>query len=76
MAVIKNAAAIGQSTNLAAADARQMGRENDVKYIYQRYVFWSVICDAIQSSNIDEIQEVINIKNFDDVIKKLKETLK
>lgn len=76
MAVIKNAAGIGQATNLAAADARQCGRESDVKYIYQRFVFWSVVCEAIQSSNIDEIQEVINLKNFDDVIKKLKETLK
>lgn len=73
---MKNPSAIGQSINLAAADARQCGRESDVKYIYQRFVFWSVVCEAIQSSNVEEIQEVIDMKNFDDVIKKLKETLK
>ena len=73
---IKNPSAIGQSINLAAADARQYGRENDVKYIYQRFVFWSVVCEAIQGSDIEEIQEVIANKDLDSLILKLKETLK
>ncbi len=72
---IKNPASIGQSINLAAADARQCGRESDVTYIYKRFVFWSVICEAIQSADIEEIQEVIGLKDFDAIIKKLKETL-
>lgn len=72
---VKNPSAIGQSINLAAADARQHGRENDVSYIYKRYVFWSVVCEAIQGSDVEEIQEVIDNKSFDDIIKKFKETL-
>lgn len=73
---VKNSAAIGQAINLAAADARQQNRESDVNYIYKRFVFWSVLCEAIQSSDVDEIQEVINNSSFDELIKKLKEMLK
>lgn len=74
--LMKNPSAIGQSINLAAADARQHDRENDVRYIYQRYVFWTAICEAIQSSNVEEIQEVINNSDFDSLMTKLKEALK
>ncbi len=73
---IKNPAAIGQATNLAAADARENNRDSDVPYIYKRYVFWSVVCEAIQSSNIEQIQTVIDCKDFDDIMKRFKELLK
>lgn len=72
---IKNSAAIGQAINLAAADARQNNRECDTIYIYKRYVIWSAICEAIQSSDVEEIQSVINCKTFDDFMKKFKEYL-
>ncbi len=71
----KNPSAIGQSINLAAADARKHDKETDITYIYQRFVFWTTVCDAIQSSDVNMIQEVINNKDFDSMMKKLKETL-
>lgn len=73
---IKNASAIGQAINLAAADARKHDRETDVKYVYQRYVFWTAVCNAIQSSDVEMIQEVIDNSDFDTLINKLKEVLK
>lgn len=72
---MKNPSAIGQSINLAAADARQYGRENDVMYIYQRYVYWTAVCEAIQNSDADEILEVINNPSLDELMKKLKEVI-
>jgi hypothetical protein len=73
---LKNASAAGQAINLAAFDARKEDRENDVRYIYQRYVYWTAICDAIQGADIEMIQEVINNSSFDELIKQLKEKLK
>ena len=73
---IKNAASVGQAINLAAADARQSGRESDVRYIYQRFVFWTVVCDALHGSDIEMVQEVINDASIDTLIKQLKEALK
>jgi hypothetical protein len=69
-------AAKGQAINLAAADARKHDKESDPKYIYQRYIYWSALCEAIQGSDLDMIQEVIDSKNFDEAIKLLKESLK
>lgn len=73
---MKNPSAIGQAINLAAADARKNGEENNPKYVYKRYVYWTAVCDAIQSSDIEMVQEVINDSSFDTLIKQLKETLK
>ena len=73
---VKNPSAIGQAINLAAADARKQDRESDVNYIYKRYVFWTVVCEAIQSSDVELIQEVIANRNFDELIEKFKEELK
>jgi len=72
---IKNASAIGQAINLAAADARKHDEESNPAYIYKRYVYWTSICSAIQDSDIEMIQEVIANSDFDSLIKKLKETL-
>ncbi len=72
---IKNPSAIGQAINLAAADARNNNRENDVPYIYKRYLIWTDICNAIQSSELELIEEVINKRDFSDVLKRLKEAL-
>lgn len=73
---MSTAMAKGQATNLAAADARKNNRESDVKYIYQRHVFWLTVCEALQGSDLEMIQEVINNKDFDKVIKQLTEVLK
>lgn len=69
---IKNPSAIGQAINLAAADAREHNKESDVQYIYQRYVFWSALCEVIQSSDLDVIQDVINNPKFNDIIEQIK----
>ena len=66
----------GQAYNLAVHDAVHHGQENNPGYIYKKFVYYYSIGDAIQGSDIDMIQEVIANKNFDEVIKKLKETLK
>jgi len=70
---IKNPAGIGQAINLAAADARQKDRESDVRYIYKRFVFWTNVCDLIQSSDLEEIQTVLDDPKLDDLMKKLGE---
>lgn len=69
---IKNPSAIGQAINLAAADARQYNRESDVRYIYKRYVFWTALCEVIQSSEPELIQTAIDSPDFDAVIEQLK----
>lgn len=72
---VKNPSAIGQAINLAAADARHYNRECDVQYIYKRYLIWTDICDAIQNSDLELILKVINNRDFEDILKRLKETL-
>lgn len=76
MATVKNPSAVGQAINLAAADARQENRLNDIPYIYKRYLIWTDICNAIQSSELDVIEEVINERDFSDILSRLKEILK
>ena len=71
---IKNPASIGQAINLAAADARHHDRESDVRYIYKRYVFWSVLCEVIQGGEPDLIQIAIDSPDFDKVIEQLKQS--
>jgi hypothetical protein len=69
MATVKNAAAIGQAINLAAADARKHNRESDVLYIYHRQVFWTSVCEAIQSGDTDMLLEVIESPKFTKLMK-------
>ena len=76
MAIVKNPSAIGQAINLAAADARAENRLDDVNYIYKRYLIWTDICNAIQSVDLEMIEEVINNRDFSDVRKRLQEALK
>lgn len=69
-------AARGQAYNLAVHDAISNKKENDPKYIYSRFVYYYSIGDALQSSDLELIQEVIDSRNFDNVMKELKEALK
>lgn len=73
---IKNPASIGQAINLAAADARQINRESDVRYIYKRFVFWTNVCELIQSSDLSEIQTVLDDPKLDELMKQLTEIMK
>lgn len=66
----------GQAINLAVHDAIARGESENPGWIYKKYVYYYTLAEVIQGSDIDMIQEVIENKNFDDVIKKLKETLK
>ena len=73
---MKNPSAIGQAINLAAADAREMNRLDDVNYIYKRYLIWTDICNAIQGADLEMVEEVINNRDFSDIRKRLQEALK
>ena len=66
----------GQAYNLAIHDAVHNSRETDVTYIYKRYIYYHTLADIVQGSDMVMIQEVINSVNFDDVIEKLKESMK
>ena len=66
----------GQSFNLAIHDAVHNGQETNPQYIYRRFVYYYSLGDAIQGSDLDMIQTVIDDKDFDKVIKQLTETLK
>jgi hypothetical protein len=66
----------GQAFNLSVHDAVANGQANNPKYIYQRFIYYYTLADAVQGSDLDLIQEVVANKNFDDIIKKLQETLK
>ncbi len=69
-------AQIGQSYNLAVHDAIHKGEENNPKYIYKKFVYYFTLGDAIQGSDLEMIQKVINNKDFDKLIKQLGEALK
>lgn len=69
-------AAVGQAYNLAVHDAIHAGEATNPKYIYRRFVYYHTLGDAIQSADLELIQEVIDNKDFDQVIKDLKEALK
>ena len=66
----------GQAYNLAVHDAIHKGEENNPRYIYKKFIYYYSIGDAIQGSDIEMIQEVINNSDFDSLISKLKEALK
>lgn len=69
-------AAKGQAFNLAVHEAVARGKENDPKFIYKRYVFYYTLGDTVQGSDLDMVQEVINNKDFDKVMKQLSEAMK
>lgn len=66
----------GQAYNLAILDAVHAEEVNNPKYIYQKFIYYYQLADIIQGSDLEMIQEVIDSKDFDKVIKLLQETLK
>lgn len=66
----------GQAFNLAVNDAVANKQECSPKYIYRRFVYYYSLGDALQGSDMDMIQEVIDSPTFDKAIEKLKEALK
>lgn len=66
----------GQAYNLAVHDAVHHGEENNPGYIYKKFIYYYTIGDALQGSDMEMIQEVINNSSFDELITKLKEALK
>jgi hypothetical protein len=61
----------GQAFNLAINDAVHNGQSCNPKYIYQKFVYYHALGDAIQGSDLDMIQEVIDSKDFDKVMEEL-----
>ena len=66
----------GQAFNLAVADAIHNGETNSPKYIYKKFIYYHSLADVVQGSDIDMIQEVVDSKDFDQVMKLLQETMK
>jgi hypothetical protein len=66
----------GQAFNLAVADCIHNGHENSPKQIYKKFIYYYSLADVVQGSDIDMIQEVVDSKDFDDVMKKLAEVMK
>lgn len=65
----------GQAFNLAIHDAIANDQECNPQYIYRRFVFYYSLGDALQGSDMDMIQEVIDNKDFDKVMKDLRGVL-
>lgn len=66
----------GQAFNLAVNDAISTGRQQDVKYIYQQFIYYHSLADIIQGSDLEMIQQVLNKPNFEAAIKQLQESVK
>ncbi len=66
----------GQAFNLSVNDAVHNGQENNPKYIYKRFIYYYTLADIVQGSDLDMIQQVIDSKDFDQIIKQLKEISK
>lgn len=66
----------GQAYNLAVHDAIHQGEAENPGYIYKKFIYYYSIGDALQGSDMEMIQEVIANKDFNELIGKLKETLK
>ena len=66
----------GQGFNLAVMDAVHNGQENNPKYIYKKFIYYYSLADVVQGSDIDMIQEVVDSKDFDAVMKLLAETMR
>lgn len=62
----------GQAFNLAVNDAVHNNVADSPKYIYKRFVYYYTLAEVVQGSDIDMIQEVINNKDFDLIINKIK----
>lgn len=65
----------GQAYNLAVHDAVHHGEENNPKYIFQKFTYYYSLGDAIQGGNVEMLLEVIDNKDFSDIVKKLTTTL-
>ena len=66
----------GQAFNLAVADAIQAGQSNNPNYIYKKYIYFHHLADIVQGSDIEMIQEVVDSKDFNEVMKLLSEAMK
>lgn len=69
-------AAVGQAYNLAVRDALTNKRENDVKYIYKKFLYYQALGNALQGADVETVQRVIENKEFDEAFKILNEKLK
>lgn len=66
----------GQAFNLAVNDAVHNGLNKDPGYIYQMFVYYHTLAEVVQGSDLEMIQEVIDNKDFDKVIKDLQKVMK
>ena len=66
----------GQAFNLAVNDAVHNGLQNSPKYIYKRFIYYHHLATIVQGSDIGMIQEVIDSKDFTEVMEKLNEVMK
>lgn len=62
----------GQAFNLAVNDAISSESQNDVKYIYKRFLYYYNLAEIVQGSDIDLIQTAINNKEFDSMTQQIK----
>lgn len=65
----------GQAYNLAILDAVNASQANNPKYIYKKFLYYYQLADIVQGSDLDLIQEVIDTKDFDKVMKMLNEVM-
>lgn len=49
----------GQAFNLAVADAVQRGKQDDTKYIYQRFIRYFELGALLQEATIEELREAL-----------------
>ncbi len=66
----------GQAMNLSVLDAVHAGQTNNPKYIYKKFLYYYQLADIIQGSDLELIQEVVDSKDFDAVMKLLQEEMK
>ena len=77
MATYDNGAAKrGQAINLAVHDALKNDLENNPRYIYTKYIYYSTLAEMMQSSSVEDIKEVLNSPKLDQMIKDLEEIFK
>lgn len=67
-------AAKGLAYNNATEDARLAGKESDIAYIFERFVFHRYASELCQSSKLDEVEEVVKNKDFLAAVKALVKT--
>lgn len=65
----------GQAFNLSVNDAISLGKQGDVKYIYQQFIYYHNLADIVQSSDLDMIAEVLNKPEFQSAIEQLKRSI-